>query len=102
MIVAAVTQRYWMISPVIMSPAMGADVDGVTAAGAVSACWPDLAVLLESAEDEQSTIRLRRAESIGRPVGEKAWVSELEAQRGCKLAPVRRGPKRRELSALSP
>ena len=58
--------------------------------------------LLESSEDEQCTIRLRRAESIGRPVGEKAWLAELEAQRGCELAPAKRGPKRRELRALSP
>ena len=58
--------------------------------------------LLELSEDEQCTIRLRRAESIGRPVGSEAWLAGLEAQRGCKLAPAKRGAKRRELSALSP
>ena len=76
--------------------------DGVTTASAVVARWPDLAVLLESAEDEERTVRLRRAESIGRPVGSEAWLAGLEAQRGCKLTPAKRGPKRRELSALSP
>ena len=81
---------------------LGLDADGVTTASAVVALWPDLAVLLESAEDEERTLRLRRAESIGRPVGSEAWLAGLETQRGCKLAPAKRGPKRRELSALSP
>lgn len=36
---------------------------------------------------------LRRAESVGRPIGSKDWLSEMEARTGLTLAPLRRGPK---------
>ena len=35
---------------------------------------------------------LRKAESVGRPVGSKLWLAELEERTELKLAPAKRGP----------
>ena len=75
----------------------------MTAASEAQARWPDLAGLLESAEDKERTERLRKAESIGRPIGTDGFVQELEARSGRRFTPGKRGPKTKgELSALSP
>jgi len=82
---------------------LGFAVDGLTKKAAVDERWPDLAALLESAEDEERTARLRKAESVGRPIGTEAWLAELEARSGRALKPAKRGRQsREELSALSP
>lgn len=79
------------------------DDDGVTEALPVRSRIPDLAALLESAEDEERTQRLRQAETIGRPVGSAEWLEALERESGRRLKPARPGPRRRdELIALSP
>ena len=39
---------------------------------------------------------LRRAETIGRPIGDPDWLEALEARTGRTLAPGRRGPKPRK------
>ena len=36
---------------------------------------------------------LRRAETIGRPLGDTAFVEALERQTGRNLRPAKRGPK---------
>lgn len=36
---------------------------------------------------------LRKAESIGRPVGSRAWLADMEARSGKPLLPQKRGPK---------
>lgn len=36
---------------------------------------------------------LRKAESIGRPIGSKEWLTDMEARTGLVLAPQKRGPK---------
>ena len=46
-------------------------------------------------------LKLRRAESIGRPIGDPAFLDRLEIESGRTLKPARRGP-RPKLSALSP
>jgi hypothetical protein len=56
--------------------------------------------------------RLRRAEQIGRPVGDAAFIAALERQTGRSLAPASPGPRvpgsqaedryKGELNALSP
>jgi putative transposase len=77
--------------------------DGLTAVEPVLERYPDVAELLESAEDEERTVRLRRAESVGRPIGSEAWLEQLESCSGRRLK--RDKPGRRtgeELSALSP
>jgi putative transposase len=35
---------------------------------------------------------LRKAESVGRPIGSKDWLADMEAHTGMTLAPQRRGP----------
>lgn len=82
---------------------LGFDDDGVTDVTPVRDRIADLAALLESAEDEERTNRLRRAETIGRPIGSNDWLETLEQISGRQLKPSRRGPKRLgEISALSP
>lgn len=36
---------------------------------------------------------LRKAESVGRPVGSREWLTDMEARTGLALAPGKRGPK---------
>lgn len=56
----------------------------------------DFSVFLGEAFDEAMTYAaLRKAESIGRPVGSKAWITDMEARTGLTLAPAKRGPKPR-------
>lgn len=82
---------------------LGLANDGMTASAPVLERWPDLAALLESAEDEERTMRLRRAEGIGRPIGGEAWLAILEGRSGRTLKPAKRGRRTGEvLSALSP
>ena len=54
----------------------------------------DFAAFLGEAFDEAlGYAALRKAESVGRPVGSKEWLAELEARTGKLLAPQKRGPK---------
>jgi putative transposase len=76
--------------------------DGLTLSAPVLSRYPDFAALLAAAEDEALTMRLRKAESVGRPLGEGAFVEALERQTGRRLQPARRGRKPKEISALSP
>ncbi len=80
--------------------------DGVTAKAPVLERYPDLAALIEAGEDEILSERLRRAETVGRPLGSDAFVERLERESGRAFKPARRGRKPKpagtELSALSP
>ena len=54
----------------------------------------DFGAFLDEAFDEALTYApLRKAESIGRPVGAKDWLAAMEARTGRTLAPQKRGPK---------
>lgn len=44
-------------------------------------------------DDDIDYAPLRRAETIGRPVGDPKWLKKLEAKTGRTLAPQKRGPK---------
>lgn len=66
---------------------------------------------VEEGPDETAFGRLRRAESIGRPLADEDFMSRLETLTGRLLAPKKRGPKPRGaeegargalFSALSP
>jgi putative transposase len=82
---------------------LGLAEDGLTLASATRERVPDFAALLKSAEDEEATMRLRRAESIGRPIGSPQFLDRLETSYGRRLKPAKRGPRREgQLSALSP
>jgi putative transposase len=54
----------------------------------------DFDVYLSGAFDEaMSYSALRKAESVGRPIGTKEWIVAMEARTGLTLAPQKRGPK---------
>ena len=53
----------------------------------------DFATFLGQEFDEAlSYAALRRAESVGRPVGSADWLEEMSARTGRRLAPAKRGP----------
>jgi REP-associated tyrosine transposase len=84
--------------------------DGITALAPVLQRHPDFAALLAAGEDVAAFDRLRRAESIGRPLGDDGFLARLEALTRRRLRARKRGPKGRaggeagqtELSGLSP
>ena len=76
--------------------------DGVTTIGPVRERYPDFAALLAAGEDEEMSMRLRKAEQIGRPAGSSGFLAQLERESGRTLAPGKRGPKARLLNAVSP
>ena len=53
----------------------------------------DFAAFLGEDFDEALTYAaLRKAESVGRPVGSRKWLENMETQTGMKLIPQKRGP----------
>ncbi|MCW3847695.1 transposase [Sphingomonas sp. LB-2] len=80
---------------------LGEHEDGVTDPEPVRTRYPDFAALLAAGEDAELSMRLRKAESIGRPLGDASFITGLEATSGRKLEAARRGRKR-GISALSP
>ena len=75
--------------------------DGVTAKAPVLDRYPDFAAWVEAGEDEALSEQLRRAETIGRPLGGEAFVEQLGRATGRTFKPARRGPKPK-MNALSP
>ncbi|MEZ5668989.1 MAG: transposase [Alphaproteobacteria bacterium] len=74
--------------------------DGVTDTGPVEARFPGLAGLLEADETDAAAHKaLRRAESIGRPLGDAAFLAAIESRLGRVVSPRKRGPKPKEASA---
>ncbi len=81
--------------------------DGITTLSPVRERFPRFEELIEAAPPPAVLERLRRAESIGRPLGGEVFISELEATTGRPLRPGKRGPKpaglrRAELNGVSP
>ncbi|WP_457313483.1 transposase [Sphingomonas sp. UYAg733] len=82
---------------------LGVAGDGTTTLEPVLARYPDFAGLIAAGEEEEAWTRLRRAETIGRPVGDRDFLARLEHVSGRQLMPKRRGPKLKdEKSGLSP
>ena len=75
--------------------------DGLTAVERVRGLFPDFAAMLAAGEDAAMAQRLRRAETIGRPIGDEAFLSALEKASGRTLAPAKRGPKSK-ISGVAP
>ena len=67
--------------------------DGITATQPVLSRYPDFAALLAAGEDEEMSLRLRKAEQVGRPVGSASFLDELESVSGRTLRRGRPGPK---------
>ncbi|HEX8572534.1 MAG TPA: transposase [Allosphingosinicella sp.] len=72
---------------------LGGRDDGLTRRDPVAGRCPDLSALLEAGEDEAMSRRLRRAESTGRPVGDRGFLDRLAALAGRNLEPGRPGRK---------
>ena len=51
------------------------------------------AFLGEQFDEVVTYAALRKAESVGRPVGSPEWLADMEARTGLTLAPRKRGPK---------
>ena len=55
--------------------------DGITALSPILERFPRFAEFIETEPDPAVLARLRCAESIGRPLGDKAFINRLEAER---------------------
>ena len=51
------------------------------------------AFLSEDFDEAMSYAALRKAESVGRPIGSPEWLADMEARTGRTLSPAKRGPK---------
>ena len=67
--------------------------DGLTAKEAVLSRFPNFVALIAAGEDLAMPERPRNAESIGRPVGDDAFLDRLGHAAGRQLKPSKRGPK---------
>ena len=68
--------------------------DGIVAVEPALDRVGDFAGFLSEDFDEAMTYAaLRKAESVGRPIGSHEWLADMEARTGMNLAPQRRGPK---------
>lgn len=72
---------------------LGGRDDGLTTVAPVLARCPDIAALLDEPADQAEFAALRRAEAIGRPLGDDAFIARLETLTRRTLKPGRRGPK---------
>ncbi len=54
------------------------------------------AFLGEAFDEAMAYGAIRKAESVGRPVGSKDWLAQMEARTGLTLAPRKRGPAPKE------
>lgn len=89
----------WSSVHALLDPDRG---DGITETAQVLGRVPDVAALLRSGEDARLSDALRRSESTGRPLGSTAFLDRVEAILGRDPKPAKRGPKPRQLNALSP
>ena len=71
----------------------GADDHVVSVAPALERIGDFRAFLGEEFDEAMSYAALRKAESVGRPIGSKAWVADMEEKTGLTLALQKRGPK---------
>jgi putative transposase len=68
--------------------------DGVVSTAPVLGRVGDFTAFLDEAFDEAfAYAALRKAESIGRPVGSPEWLEDMETRTGLSLKPKKRGPK---------
>jgi putative transposase len=72
---------------------LGLEDDGLTMTAATHERVPDFAALLAAAEDTEAVTRLRRAESVGRPIGSGAFLEELERRYARPLMRGKPGPR---------
>jgi putative transposase len=87
--------RQWKWSSVHahLDPAKG---DGITATAPVLDRVGDFAGLLRAGEDAALSMAIRRAETVGRPLGDDAFMAHIEATSGRDPRAGKRGPRKRE------
>jgi putative transposase len=67
--------------------------EGLTTVDPVLVRFPNFAEFIGRDVDAEAAERLRRAESIGRPLGGERFLADLEAMTGRTLKPAKRGPR---------
>ena len=72
---------------------LGGRDDGVTTLAPVHERYPDFADFLSEEIDAEMIERLRSAETIGRPLGNRKFLDMLERKTKRVLKPGKRGPK---------
>jgi putative transposase len=75
----------------------GNDDGFVTVAPALERVDDFAAFLGQDFDEQKSYAALRKAEAVGRPVGSKDWMSQMEARTGRTIIPAKRGPAPRGL-----
>lgn len=71
----------------------GADDHVVRVAPALERVGDFRAYLSQEFDEDFTYAELRKAETLGRPIGSRAWLKDMEAKSGHKLLPGKRGPK---------
>ena len=77
---------------------LAAQDDGITAVAPVLSRYPDFAAFIGQAPDPTALRRLRQAETIGRPLGDDAFITELETRSHRCLKPEKPGPKQKSIN----
>jgi len=85
--------RDWLWS--VVRAHLGGRDDGVTALAPACERYPDFANFLSEETDAGMIARLRGAETIGRPLGNRKFLDMLERKTKRVLKPAKRGPKPR-------
>ena len=80
----------WSSVHALLDPATG---DGLTDTAAVLERTGDFADCLRAGEDEALSAALKRQETIGRPLGDAAFMEWIEATSGRDARPAKRGPR---------
>jgi putative transposase len=78
---------------------LGLAEDGLTDPTPARQRFSRFADLLDGAEDAPATERLRKGESVGRPIGSQRFLEELEARTGRRLRPLSRGRRSGEAAS---
>lgn len=71
----------------------GEDDRFATVAPALERVGDFAAFLCENFDEAFTYAALRKAETIGRPIGSPEWLDDMEARTGLQLRPQKRGPK---------
>lgn len=67
--------------------------DGITDTAPIAERFPDFARVIRAGEDDALSMSLRRAETVGRPLGDDAFLAHIEALTGRDPRPAKRGRK---------
>jgi putative transposase len=89
-LVQRAVQWKWSSTHALLNPAKG---DGMTDTGPVLERMEDFTAMLNAGEDDAASQALRRAETIGRPLGNDAFMAQIEAMNGRDPRAQKRGPK---------